>query len=232
MKGGYLCSATNPEDIYNIGNQIGKGGEGSVYTDREFPNIAIKVFNHIPVNNNKIDEKLTETETIFLISKILGDLDIGPKVYYYEICKSQVSELIDGTAKGKRRYGNLSAYLHMFSTPDYNRLKNIKGTDSFIFEYEVFVPYLVMEKVEGRTLSLSDIEELSIMGQVYDLYSRMYENNILHSDLHVENMIITPERIYIIDFATAKQVDPEKMPPKLTFENFLESVKTRSEELL
>jgi serine/threonine protein kinase len=78
--------------------------------------------------------------------------------------------------------------------------------------YDVGPNYLVMEYVEGETLSgpVELNEAMRIVGQLIDGIEAAHEKNIIHRDLKPTNIKITPEGIVkILDFGLAKAADPE-----------------------
>src|ERR1700736_5160333 len=78
--------------------------------------------------------------------------------------------------------------------------------------YDVGPNYLVMEYVEGETLSgpVELDEALRIVGQLIDGIEAAHEKNIIHRDLKPANIKLTPEGVVkILDFGLAKADDPE-----------------------
>src|SRR6202022_895335 len=72
--------------------------------------------------------------------------------------------------------------------------------------YDVGPNYLVMEYVDGKTLSGSvEYEALRIGGQLIDGIEAAHEKNIIHRDLKPANIKITPQGVVkILDFGLAK----------------------------
>jgi Tol biopolymer transport system component len=78
--------------------------------------------------------------------------------------------------------------------------------------YDVGPNYLVMEYVEGETLSgpVELHEALRIVGQLIDGIEAAHDKNIIHRDLKPANIKMTPEGVVkILDFGLAKAADPE-----------------------
>ena len=78
--------------------------------------------------------------------------------------------------------------------------------------YDVGPNYLVMECVEGETLSgpVELDEAVRIIGQLIDGIEAAHEKNIIHRDLKPANIKLTPEGVVkILDFGLAKADDPE-----------------------
>jgi eukaryotic-like serine/threonine-protein kinase len=77
--------------------------------------------------------------------------------------------------------------------------------------YDVGPNYLVMEYVEGPDLrGPMDFEDaLPIIQQVIDGIEAAHEKNIIHRDLKLANIKITPEGVVkILDFGLAKAMEP------------------------
>src|SRR6202165_2640536 len=78
--------------------------------------------------------------------------------------------------------------------------------------YDVGPNYLVMECVEGETLSgpVELDEAVRLIGQLIDGIEAAHEKNIIHRALKPPNIKITPEGVVkILDFGLAKATDPE-----------------------
>jgi len=78
--------------------------------------------------------------------------------------------------------------------------------------YDVGPNYLVMEYVEGETLSgpVKLAEAMPIIRQLIDGIEAAHERNIIHRDLKPANIKITPEGVVkILDFGLAKASSPE-----------------------
>jgi WD40 repeat protein len=78
--------------------------------------------------------------------------------------------------------------------------------------YDVGPNYLVMECVEGETLSgpVEFDDAMRIIGQLIDGIEAAHEKNIIHRDLKPANIKLTPEGVVkILDFGLAKADDPE-----------------------
>ena len=78
--------------------------------------------------------------------------------------------------------------------------------------YDVGPNYLVMELVEGETLSgpLKLAEAIPVIRQLIDGIEAAHERNIVHRDLKPANIKITPEGVVkILDFGLAKASSPE-----------------------
>lgn len=62
-------------------------------------------------------------------------------------------------------------------------------------------PYAIYEYVNGTSLSYDRLDNLSILGQIINGMSHAHKKNIIHGDLHKNNILIVDnETIKIIDF--------------------------------
>jgi tRNA A-37 threonylcarbamoyl transferase component Bud32 len=84
------------------------------------------------------------------------------------------------------------------------------------FSYEAYIPYLVMERIDGHEITIEELDNPKYMDKVYETYSRLYDNHIAFGDIHSGNIIVSGERIYFIDFSTAHIL--RKMPKIKTIE--------------
>src|SRR6202165_1744527 len=83
--------------------------------------------------------------------------------------------------------------------------------------YDVGPNYLVMEFVDGETLSgpVELDEAMRIVGQLIDGIEAAHDKNIIHRDLKPANIKMTPEGVVkILDFGLAKAMEPP--PPSGT----------------
>jgi len=84
--------------------------------------------------------------------------------------------------------------------------------------YDVGSKYLVMEYVEGLTLSaitkagaMPLDEAMSVIQQLIDGIEAAHEKNIVHRDLKPANIKITPEGVVkVLDFGLAKAMEPPR----------------------
>jgi tRNA A-37 threonylcarbamoyl transferase component Bud32 len=175
----YNCNFTiNPKKI------IGKGYSGNIYKNSD--NSVLKV---IPLNkryepNTKLSEKIVSE---LKITKIAGDLGIGPKVFDDFICCDNNKECY---------YGLYIEYIPGLTLCGY--IRNNKNKK----EYK-----------ENKKKIMKILEKkLKIM----------YKNNIIHGDLHDDNILIKlniedniPEDVYIIDFGKSSIFNSKKSKDKL-----------------
>ncbi|MBT2400392.1 serine/threonine-protein kinase [Streptomyces sp. ISL-100] len=85
--------------------------------------------------------------------------------------------------------------------------------------------YLVMELVEGRTLtallrehgSCPVDQALSIAGQIAAVLVRAHRSGLVHRDLKPSNLMLTPSgRVKVLDFGIAAALTPSPAEPRLT----------------
>lgn len=86
---------------------------------------------------------------------------------------------------------------------------------------ELPVGYIVMEYIDGRSLTKSDLEDEEIVNEINHLLALMHENDMRHDDLHNKNVMIgnlvgQESRVWIIDHSGAK---PRPRDSPLTVEN-------------
>lgn len=76
--------------------------------------------------------------------------------------------------------------------------------------------YYVMEYVEGDNLEellflydqeYTELEALSMMKQLLSIISSLHQQRIFHTDIRPPNVIICQEKVYLLDFGLAIQVD-------------------------
>lgn len=68
-------------------------------------------------------------------------------------------------------------------------------------DYEKIIGYIVMEKIDGKTIKNENEIELYI-DEIFNKINLLYENNIYYNDIHVNNFIIDnkTKNIFIIDY--------------------------------
>jgi tRNA A-37 threonylcarbamoyl transferase component Bud32 len=136
-------------------------------------------------------------------------MGLGPRVYYYKICKQLITvnfndnALIRPKTAAKFPYGS-------------KELKIIRDPSITEFTYQVYIPYLVMERINGHEITIEELDNKKYMDKVYEKYVQLYNNNIAFGDIHSGNIIVSDERIYFIDFSTAYFI--RKMPKIKTIE--------------
>ena len=92
----------------------------------------------------------------------------------------------------------------------------------FGFDHELELPYLVMDYVEGETLStrLSAVDILTeekareLIGKLAEALSHAHERNVIHRDIKPANIILTKDNegqdaVNILDFGIAKITDQD-----------------------
>lgn len=76
--------------------------------------------------------------------------------------------------------------------------------------------FIVMDYVNGRTfedlifrdgLTFNELESFNILYQVLEIVKYIHENNIVHRDLRIPNIMVQQERIMIIDFGLARFIN-------------------------
>ena len=235
QKGGYLCSSDNPKDIYNLGPKYGSGEEGVVYLDESNENVIIKEYFKIILKNqdegeeqeHEDEDKFEEHEEdkfdeIFKLYTLLGEQGIGPKIYFYDICKKTFNVNLKTISSFNR--AKLAA---MFSGEYASLIRTTKtqpNGEDYIFSYEAIVPYLVMERIHGQPLTDSELDSNSEL--IYKMYTDLYSQDIILFDLHKDNILITKtNRIYFID---SNPIQTEKKPELLSKIEFIQQIKART----
>ena len=215
MQGGFLCSSENTKDKYTLGQLIGKGEESNVYVNVEDPTKVIKKYNPILVINPHHKKQIKDYQRIFKISKRIGDLGIGPKVHYYKICKQVITvNFNDGPRVRSRTAANFP-----FGSKE---LKIIRDPSIPEFSYEAYIPYLVMDKVEGHEITRDEVDNPDYMELIYLTYLKLYKNHIAFRDIHRGNIIINRGQIFFIDFSSAHVLT--KMPKVKSIAELKESI--------
>jgi len=217
MTGGYLCSSRNPRDRYTIGKELGRGEEGVIYSDYDNPKIAIKKYIPIVAANPSYKQIIKEYQRVFRISKRIGDIGIGPKVYYYKICKQLITiNLTNDFVRGR------TAAIFPFGSKEVKIIKDPKVTE---FSYEAYVPYMVMESLEGcHQITAEELDNPVYMNEVYESYLELYSKGIFLSDIHTGNIVVHPRIIYFIDFGQAYTFSSKRMPKVLSIEKLKEII--------
>ncbi len=101
----------------------------------------------------------------------------------------------------------------------------------FDFDTQDGVDFLVMELVEGVTLSdklaagaLSEKEITRLGGQVAEALEEAHERGVVHRDLKPGNVMVTPKgQVKVLDFGLAKLVRPEVASATAPTESFTET---------
>ena len=182
-----------------MGKLLGTGVEGRVYLDINNPNIVIKKFSPILIStppNHK--DKIKKLRRVFELSKDIGDMGIGPKVFYYKICKETTTIHFSGNSILRQR----TAARFPYGSKEYKTIKNLDVNE---FVYQQYVPYLVMERIDGHDITPDELDNPEIMDKVYEKYLKLCESKIGFTDIHTGNIIVSDsdERIYFIDFSSA-----------------------------
>jgi len=215
MQGGFLCSSENTKDRYTLGQLIGRGEEGNVYVDIDDHQKVIKKYNPILVINPRHKKQLKDYQRIFKISKRIGDMGIGPRVHYYKICKQVITvDFNDGPSVRSRTAAKFPS--------GSKELKIIRDPSITEFSYEAYVPYLVMDKIEGREITRAEVDEPQYMELIYLTYLELYKNHIAFRDMHRGNIIVSGGQIFFIDFSSAHVL--KKMPKVKSIAELKESI--------
>lgn len=83
MKGGALClTEPKPDDIYDIGKQIGEGFQSKVYEILNDSQKVVKISHRLPFH--QIQDEQNDME----IANIAGTLGISPRIYFRDICRN------------------------------------------------------------------------------------------------------------------------------------------------
>jgi hypothetical protein len=230
QKGGYLCSPDNPKDIYNLGAKYGSGEEGVVYLDESNENVIIKEYFKIILKNQDKDKEGEENkeheedkfEEIFKLYTLLGEQGIGPKIYFYDICKKTFNVNLNTISSFNR--AKLAAIFSGEYASFIRTTKTQSNGDDYIFSYKAIVPYLVMERIHGQPITDNELDLNSEL--IYKMYTDLYSQDIILFDLHKDNILITKtNRIYFID---SSPIQTEKKPELLSKIEFIQQIKART----
>jgi eukaryotic-like serine/threonine-protein kinase len=84
--------------------------------------------------------------------------------------------------------------------------------------YDVGPDYLVMEYVEGAPLQgpMAADQVLKYAEQILDALDAAHRNGIVHRDLKPGNILLSKQRIKLLDFGLAQQMDPGPGDPTMT----------------
>jgi len=244
MRGGELCQCSIGEGQtnYTKGAQLGVGEEAIVYLVSGDSAKVIKEFHEI-LHFKRGISNLVDYIRIFKVSEELGKVGIGPKVHFFTICKKVFT--IDFAKMSSIELQRFSAKFP-FGSKDLNDLRILKSQllranttilpppqptsditspppPNTTFTYTAFVPYLVMDKIDGHDITLEEIANTDIMAKVFDKYQTMVKKGYNYVDLHRGNIMVTngPEpEVYFIDFSSARKI-----------EDGISDVYTNSEEL-
>ncbi len=230
IHGGELCpgSIGEGQEKYTKGAELGVGEEAIVYLVEGEPDKVIKEFHEI-LHFKRSISNLVDYTRIFKVSEELGEVGIGPKVHFFTICKKVLT--IDLAKMSSREIQQFSAKFP-FGSKDLNDLRILKNqllretvfSDTILppppptqandtvakFTYTAFVPYLVMDRIEGHDITLEEIANTDIMAKVFDKYQAMVEKGYNYVDLHRGNIMVTngPEpEVYFIDFSSARKIE-------------------------
>lgn len=62
-------------------------------------------------------------------------------------------------------------------------------------------------------MTTDEIEIIRILSNILDALDYVHSLNIIHRDVKLENVMISSERVYLIDFGSAIHVNANKVPP-------------------
>jgi serine/threonine protein kinase len=230
QKGGFLCSSGNPKDKYTIDieRKLGSGEEGIAYIDKTDENVVIKEYFSILLTPG-YRKKISYLKNIFDMNKFIGDIGLGPKVYYYKICKKTFTVNLN-TITSVARSRLAGKFYNIPETAKIIRTAKTQpnGVD-YIFSYEAYVPYLVMEKINGHKITNEELEVDTNMEKIYQMYITLYNQDIIMQDLHKGNIIINPktQEIYFIDSGAYRAIEK---PTLLTKDELKENIKNPNDE--
>ncbi len=232
IHGGHLCTESIGEgqSNYTKGAELGVGEEAIVYLAEGDNTKVIKEFHEI-LHFKRSISNLVDYTRIFKVSEELGKAGIGPNVHFFTICKKVLTT--DLAKMSSIELQRFSAKFP-FGSKDLNELRILKNqllranatilpppppASAHIpppsplnttFTYKAFVPYLVMDKIDGHDITLEEIANTDIMAKVFDKYQTMVKKGYNYVDLHRGNIMVTngsePE-VYFIDFSSARKIE-------------------------
>jgi serine/threonine protein kinase len=175
----YNCNFTiKPKEL------IGKGYSGNIYKNTNNSVLKVISLNKRYTPNSRVSQKI---ETELKITKLAGQLEIGPKVFDDFMCCDLNKECY---------YGLYIEYIPGLTLCEY--IRNNKNEKDY-------------KSNRKKIMKILD-KKLKIM----------YKNNIIHGDLHDDNILIkmnntnnTPEDVYIIDFGKSSVFNPKESKDKL-----------------
>jgi tRNA A-37 threonylcarbamoyl transferase component Bud32 len=99
--------------------------------------------------------------------------------------------------------------------------------------------FIVMQKLEGKPLSqfISNNKlNKKDKRQINSLFGTLHKNNIIHDDIHADNIFVGPDRrFYILDYGHSTnpnnlfQAEKEFLEEKLNSERFMPSFQTMTQ---
>jgi len=89
---------------------------------------------------------------------------------------------------------------------------------AYILEYKSGKTIEEMIFGDNHIFTLDEIYKVGI--KIIDIMKYLHENNIVHRDIRVPNVIINEEDVYLIDFGLARLINNERYIPSVDFSYF------------
>lgn len=229
ISSGKMCVESDSTGKYRVdySNVIGYGEEATVYGAIGMPNIAIKAFesiNNVVLPGMPTGEYISKLHGVLSISKRVGDLGIGPKVWSYQICEKTIV-LSKDTEQNKRNWNALKSRATVIKNytksgfkenPEFiNFHKQLNNPTETRISFKSPVAYLVMDKIDGFSVSRDQLD--SYMDAIYETYKKLYAKRMILLDLHLGNIIVDNKsgNVFFIDFTSVNAYEPWDKMPKL-----------------
>ena len=88
------------------------------------------------------------------------------------------------------------------------------GVAPKIIDYDVVSKYIVMEKMDKHLFQGKYTLTKEQQKNIYEIFEKLDKGEVLHNDVNPLNFMIKKEKIYLIDYGLAKNID-DKLKKKL-----------------
>ena len=133
-------------------------------------------------------------------AKKAGELGVGPKIYHVETCVSQEKKPKFSIEQQRQRARGIRI-------PEDEIQYDVKEKETH---------FIVMEKIKGHELRKEEVDEK--IDEIYENYSRLFDNGIYLLDMARQNTLIEKHsgKVFLIDYEFLDHSEnPEKKPNNL-----------------